>query len=79
MASILQRHENLSVTRRALLQRVGRLEDEVEQSQRRLQTTEEERSLKKLVRPMHVWMFDTTTWQRREVSVHVHCRCPVRS
>lgn len=50
---IIRRHETLSTTRQELLQRLGRLEEEVEQLQRQLQTMKEEHSIKKLVRLAH--------------------------
>nr|XP_020500917.1 uncharacterized protein CCDC197 isoform X1 [Labrus bergylta] len=45
---IIRRHETLSITHQRLLQRLGRLEEEVEQSQRQLQTMKKEQSIKKL-------------------------------
>ncbi|XP_071354994.1 uncharacterized protein CCDC197 [Trachinotus anak] len=46
---IIRRHETLSITNRELLQRLGRLEDEVEDGQRQLQTMRQEHSIKKLM------------------------------
>lgn len=46
---IIRRHETLSVTNQDLQQRLGRLEQEVEEGQRRLQTMKQEHSIKKLV------------------------------
>lgn len=48
--SIIQRHDTLSTTRQELLQRLGRLEAEVEQSERLLQSLKQEHSIKILVR-----------------------------
>lgn len=47
---IIRRHEALSITHRELLQRLGRMEVEVEQGQRQLQNMKEEHSINKLVR-----------------------------
>lgn len=47
---IIQRHETLSITNQELLQRLGCLEEEVEEGQRRLQTMKQEHNIKKLVR-----------------------------
>ncbi|XP_059209248.1 coiled-coil domain-containing protein 42 like-2 [Centropristis striata] len=46
---IIRRHETLSITHRELLQRLGRLEEEVEQRQRQLQIMKQEHSIKKLM------------------------------
>ncbi|XP_058471366.1 coiled-coil domain-containing protein 42 homolog [Solea solea] len=46
---IIQRHETLSVTNRELLQRLGHLEEQVEEDQRRLHTMKQEHSIKKLM------------------------------
>ncbi|XP_056249577.1 coiled-coil domain-containing protein 42 homolog [Seriola aureovittata] len=46
---IIRRHETLSITNRELLQRLGRLEEEVEEGQRQLQTMTQEHSIKKLI------------------------------
>ncbi|XP_078132907.1 uncharacterized protein CCDC197 [Sander vitreus] len=46
---IIRRHETLSITHRELLQRLGRLEEEVEQGQRQLQIMKQEHSIKKLM------------------------------
>uniref|UniRef100_UPI0037E9BB1E uncharacterized protein CCDC197 n=1 Tax=Semicossyphus pulcher TaxID=241346 RepID=UPI0037E9BB1E len=45
---IIRRHETLSITHQRLLQRLGRLEEEVEQGQRQMQTMKQEHSIKKL-------------------------------
>lgn len=50
---IIRRHETLSITHRDLLQRLGRLEEEVEQSQRQLLAMTQEHSIKTLVRPTY--------------------------
>lgn len=55
---IIRRHETLSVTHQELLQRLGRLEEEVEQGQRLLRTMKQEHSIKKLVR--HAQIFTVT-------------------
>lgn len=47
---IIRRHEALSITHQELLQRLGRLEEEVEQGQRQLHTMKQEHRFKKLVR-----------------------------
>ncbi|XP_040056365.2 uncharacterized protein CCDC197 isoform X2 [Gasterosteus aculeatus] len=46
---IIRRHETLSITHRDLLQRLGRLEEEVEQSQRQLLAMTQEHSIKTLM------------------------------
>ncbi|KAM9842949.1 uncharacterized protein CCDC197 [Aulostomus maculatus] len=46
---IIQRHETLSITHQELLQRLGHLEEEVERSQRQLQTMKQGHSIKKLM------------------------------
>ncbi|XP_032356834.1 uncharacterized protein CCDC197 [Etheostoma spectabile] len=46
---IIRRHETLSISHRELLQRLGRLEEEVEQGQRQLQIMKQEHSIKKLM------------------------------
>ncbi|KAG8013390.1 Ubiquitin thioesterase OTUB2 [Nibea albiflora] len=46
---IIRRHETLSITHKELLQRVRRLEEEVEQGQQQLQTMKQEHSVKKLM------------------------------
>ncbi|KAE8289891.1 hypothetical protein D5F01_LYC11602 [Larimichthys crocea] len=46
---IIRRHETLSITHKELLQRVRRLEEEVEQGHRQLQTMKQEHSVKKLM------------------------------
>ncbi|XP_026154335.1 uncharacterized protein CCDC197 [Mastacembelus armatus] len=46
---IIRRHETLSITNQELLQRLGHLEDEVEQNQQHLQTMKQEHSIKKLM------------------------------
>ncbi|GAA6213593.1 coiled-coil domain-containing protein 42A-like [Lates japonicus] len=46
---IIRRHETLSITNQELLQRLGRLEEEVEEGQRRLQTMKQEHNIKKLM------------------------------
>ncbi|XP_039992606.1 coiled-coil domain-containing protein 42 homolog [Xiphias gladius] len=46
---IIRRHETLSITNQELLQRLGRLEEEVEEGQRQLQTMKQEHSMKKLM------------------------------
>ncbi|KAG7238452.1 hypothetical protein INR49_030864, partial [Caranx melampygus] len=46
---IIRRHETLSITNQELQQRLGRLEQEVEEGQRRLQTMQQEHSIKKLM------------------------------
>ncbi|KAL6105668.1 uncharacterized protein ACO6RY_07146 [Pungitius sinensis] len=46
---IIRRHETLSITHRDLLQRLGRLEEEVEQSQQQLLAMTQERSIKTLM------------------------------
>lgn len=48
---IIRRHETLSITHQELLQRLWRLEEEVEKGQRQLQTMKQDHSIKKLVRP----------------------------
>ena len=50
---IIRRHETLSITNQQLLHHLGRLEEEVEEGQRRLHTMEQEHGIKKLVRPTH--------------------------
>lgn len=47
---IIHRHETLTITKQEMLQRLGRLEEEVEGGQRQLQTMEQEHTIKKLVR-----------------------------
>ncbi len=47
---IIRRHETLSFTHQELQQRLGRLEEEMEQGQRQLQTMKQKHSIKKLVR-----------------------------
>lgn len=47
---IIRRHETLSITHQELLQRLQRMEAEVEEGQRQLQNMKEEHSVKKLVR-----------------------------
>ncbi|XP_051238084.1 coiled-coil domain-containing protein 42 homolog isoform X1 [Dicentrarchus labrax] len=46
---IIRRHETLSITHQDLLQRLERLEEEVEQGQRQLQTMKQQHSIKKLM------------------------------
>ncbi|XP_029315935.1 uncharacterized protein CCDC197 [Cottoperca gobio] len=46
---IIRRHETLSITHRELLQRLGRLEEEVEQGQRHLPIMKQDHSIKKLM------------------------------
>ncbi|XP_070835596.1 uncharacterized protein CCDC197 [Chaetodon trifascialis] len=46
---IIWRHETLSITHQELLQRFGRLEEEVEQGQRQLQAANQEHSIKQLM------------------------------
>ncbi|XP_042356492.1 coiled-coil domain-containing protein 42 homolog [Plectropomus leopardus] len=46
---IIRRHETLSITHRELLQRLGRLEEEVEQGQRQLQIMKQDHSVKKMM------------------------------
>ncbi|XP_076605560.1 uncharacterized protein CCDC197 [Chaetodon auriga] len=46
---IIRRHETLSITHQELLQRLGRLEEEVEQGQRQLQAVNQEHSIKQLM------------------------------
>ncbi|XP_070698969.1 uncharacterized protein CCDC197 [Pempheris klunzingeri] len=46
---IIRRHETLSITHQELLQRLGRLEEEVEQGQRQLRTMKHGHSIKKLM------------------------------
>lgn len=46
---IIRRHETLSITHQELLQRLGRVEVEVEQGRRQLQNMKEELSIKKLM------------------------------
>ncbi|XP_026211577.1 coiled-coil domain-containing protein 42 homolog [Anabas testudineus] len=46
---IIRRHETLSITNKELLQRLGRLEEEVEQDQQQLQSMKQEHSIKKLM------------------------------
>lgn len=52
---IIRRHETLSITHQELLQRLGRLEEEVEQRQQQLRTMKQEHSIKKLVRYAHIF------------------------
>ncbi|XP_035467110.1 coiled-coil domain-containing protein 42 homolog isoform X1 [Scophthalmus maximus] len=46
---IIHRHETLTITKQEMLQRLGRLEEEVEGGQRQLQTMEQEHTIKKLM------------------------------
>ncbi|XP_034714731.1 coiled-coil domain-containing protein 42 homolog [Etheostoma cragini] len=46
---IIRRHETLSISHRELLQRLGRLEEEVDHGQRQLQIMKQEHSIKKLM------------------------------
>nr|XP_019940327.1 PREDICTED: coiled-coil domain-containing protein 42 like-2-like isoform X2 [Paralichthys olivaceus] len=46
---IIQRHETLSITNQQLLHRLERLEEEVEEGQRRLQSMEQKHGIKKLM------------------------------
>lgn len=51
---IIRRHETLTITNQELLQRLGRLEEEVEQGKRQLQSMKQEHSIKILVRPAQI-------------------------
>ncbi|XP_022045054.2 coiled-coil domain-containing protein 42 like-2 [Acanthochromis polyacanthus] len=46
---IIRRHETLSITHQELLQRFGRMEEQVEQGHRQLQNMKQEHSIKKLM------------------------------
>lgn len=51
---IIRRHETLSITHQELLQHLWHLEEEVEHSQRQLQSMKQDHSIKKLVRLAHI-------------------------
>lgn len=60
---IIRRHETLSITNQELVQRLGRLEVETEEGQQRLQTMQQEHSVKSLVRfRLHVTAAHLSLW-----------------
>lgn len=69
---IIRRHETLSITHQELLQRLGHLEEEVEQGQRLLRTMKQEHSIKKLVRHSHNTLQLVFNRQRRPTRVFLY-------
>lgn len=66
---IIQRHETLSVTNQELLQRLGRLEEVVEEGQQKLHSMKQEHGTRKLVSLMWIDFYAPKNWQSFELAV----------